>query len=268
MPHLSSSRWTDILLSVTLVGLTSLVGMMTVALDPKRLNRALPFLVSLAAGALLGVAGAHILPEAIREMGRDWHLSALLMAGFVAFFLVEKTMSLLSIHQPHLMPDHTHSHSHDLEAGPHHAVNANLLLGGAIHSFIDGMAVAIAYSANVPAGIATTLAVSLHEVPHHIGDVGVLIHGGLSPSRAVVAKLAATCASIPGVLVVLFPGPQGRSLAAHLLPVTAASFIYISLANLLPELQRERDVKKSIQEIAVFAAGILIMFVLYWLLGE
>ena len=93
-----SSRWAYILISILLVSVTSLVGMLAVAIDRKRLSRFLPYLVSLAAGALLGAAGAHLLPEAIQQLGTDWHLSALLVGGFVVFFLVEKSLSILSCH--------------------------------------------------------------------------------------------------------------------------------------------------------------------------
>ena len=126
------------------------------------------------------------------------------------------------------------------------------------------MAVTIAYSASLPAGIATTLAVLLHEVPHHIGDVGVLIYGGLSARRAVLLKLAATSASILGVAIAVLPGPQGRNLAAHLLPVTTASFIYIAVANLMPELHRENNLKRSVGQVTVLVGGVLIVFALNW----
>ena len=96
MAHLSASLWIKIALSLLAVSLTSLVGISVVAINPNRLQRALPYLISLAAGALLGVAGAHLLPEAIEQLGSDWHLSALLMAGFGAFFVIEKSLSLAS----------------------------------------------------------------------------------------------------------------------------------------------------------------------------
>jgi zinc and cadmium transporter len=143
-------------------------------------------------------------------------------------------------------------------------LRANLLFGGAIHSMLDGMAVTIAYSASIPAGIATTLAVLLHEVPHHIGDVGVLMYGGLPARRAVLLKFAATSASIFGVLIAVLPGPQGRNLAAHLLPVTSASFIYIAVANLMPELHREDNLKRSAVQVAVLIAGVVMVFALNW----
>lgn len=267
MHHPSTSRWAYILVSVTLVSLTSLIGMLSLAFDRDRLNRLLPYLISLAAGALLGAAGAHLLPEAIQQLGSDWHLAGLFLAGFIVFFLVEKSLFLFSSRWPALLAGHEHGlESRRLpERTVNPALRANLLLGGTIHSLIDGMAVAIAYAASVPAGLATTLAVLLHEVPHHIGDIGVLVYGGLTARRAVLLKFAATSASLLGVFVVLLPGPQGRSLAAHLLPVTTASFLYIALANLMPELQREENLKRSVLQIAVFIGGIAILFALNWL---
>ncbi|MDQ2898353.1 MAG: ZIP family metal transporter [Acidobacteriota bacterium] len=254
MPDPTVHRTFYTLASVVLVSGASLVGMLTLALG-RRLRRALPYLVSLAAGALLGAAAAHLLPEAVERLGAGRRFSALLIAGFLGFFLLERTLSLVFGNRLESTGAHAH-HGHS--GGP--TLIANILLGGAIHSLIDGVAVASAYTASASAGLATTIAVLLHEVPHHIGDVGVLIYGGLPRRRAVLLNLLATASAVLGACIVLLAGSKSEALTSALLPITAASFFYIAVANLMPELQRERNVRRSIGQVAVLLAGAALLF--------
>ncbi|MDQ6664028.1 MAG: ZIP family metal transporter [Acidobacteriota bacterium] len=257
MPDLTAQRTFYTLASVLLVTCASLVGMLTLALG-KRMHRALPYLVSLAAGALLGAAAAHLLPEAVERLGAGRRFSALLLAGFFGFFLLERTLSLV-------FGNRLESQGHS--GRQRRALAANILLGGAIHSLIDGVAVASAYAAGAAAGLATTIAVLLHEVPHHIGDVGVLIYSGLPRRRAVLLNLIATASAVLGACIVLLAGSKSEALTSALLPVTAASFFYIAVANLMPELQRERNLRRSIGQIAVLLAGAALLFALSALRG-
>jgi len=255
LPDLTVHRTLYTFASVLLVTAASLLGMLALALG-KRLHRALPYLVSLAAGALLAAAAAHLLPEAVQRLGAGRRFSALLVAGFLGFFLLERTLSLVFGNRL----ESTGSHAHGLAGG--HTLIANILLGGAIHSLIDGVAVASAYTASASAGLATTIAVLLHEVPHHIGDVGVLIYGGLPRRRAVLFNLLATASAVLGACIVLLAGSKSEALTSALLPVTAASFFYIAVANLMPELQRERNVGRSVGQAAVLLAGAALLFAL------
>jgi zinc and cadmium transporter len=107
--------------------------------------------------------------------------------------------------------------------------------------------------------------VLLHEAPHHLGDVGVLVYSGIPARKAVLLKFIATSTAILGALIVLLPGPQGHTIAIHLLPLTAASFIYIALANLMPELQREHNLGRSAGQMAVFLGGVLLLVALNWI---
>ncbi len=264
-PTLSSTRWMLIIASLVVVSLTSLVGMVALAFKRERLDAMLPYLVSLAAGALLGVAGAHLLPEALSELGTNGHLPGLLLAGFAGLFLFEKLMHIVARRWPVLDIDHHHADCERAElpaTREQKTLRINLLFGGGVHSLIDGTAIAIAYTASTSAGIATTVAVLLHEVPHHIGDMGVLLFTGLSPRKAILFKLLATSASLLGAAIMFFPGPQGRSIAADLLPITAASFIYIALSNLMPELRKEQSVSRSIGQVLAFGGGIALLYAL------
>ena|SRR5438477_4370086 len=261
------SYWVYSLVSVAVVSATALVGTVALALQRRLLERLLPFSVSLAAGALLGAAGAHLVPEAIEELGIGRRFSVLFTAGFAGLFLLERAVGILSASGSRAGHNHGLEHQQELfrkmDGGPGStALIANILLGGAIHSFIDGVAVATAYGAGSKTGLATTVAVLLHEIPHHIGDVGVLIYSGLPARRAVILNILATSSSILGALLVLVPGSRVAGVTSLFLPVSAASFLYIAAADLMPELQHEPEIRRSAAQILVLWAGVLLMFLL------
>jgi zinc and cadmium transporter len=232
--------------SVALVTAASLGGAVTFTLGSAK-SGVLPYLISLAAGALLGTASAHFLPEAVDRLGTGTALVVPFLAGFVLFFLFEKLISV------------SHGHEVALADRPHLLVN--VLSGGAIHSYIDGMAVATAYLSNVKLGLLTTFAVLLHEVPHHVGDMGILLYCGLGRRRALLLNFLATGASILGAFFVLLVGTKGI-IADALLPFAAANFIYIATANLMPELQSERTPHRSALQVSCIVIGAVTMVLL------
>jgi zinc and cadmium transporter len=224
----------------------------------------------MAAGALLGTAFGHLLPEAVERLGSGPKLSSLLLASFVCFFVLERTLNLCldggleNYDQPH---DHCHPERFIKQpqialASAHRSTITNLLFGAAIHSFIDGMALATGYSAGTHLGVITTVAVLLHEVPHHIGDVGILIHGGISIRRAVSLNLVAGSTAAFGALLVLLVGTRSEDVTNVLLPFTAANFLYIASASLMPELRRERGIWQSLTQTLLLVLGSLLMFLL------
>jgi zinc and cadmium transporter len=250
------------LIALCIVSGASVMGGVSFALG-RRLQAALPYFLGAAAGALLGTAVTHMLPEAIRRVGVGNRLSLLLIAGFLISFLLERLLWILfrgtgtTEDDGHLHLDaESFHHVHEGESRGHIGLVGNILFGGAVHSFMDGIAIATSFLVGHTIGVATTVAVLLHEVPHHIADVGVLVYGGLSRGRAVVLNLAATfgCA-LGGVLVLVF----GNSdyLASNLLPIAAANFLYIATGILLPELQKEKSGRRSAIQIAclVLALG-------------
>jgi zinc and cadmium transporter len=246
-PHILRSIYA--MTSVALVTAAALGGTITFTLGD-RVTRALPYLVSLAAGALLGTATSHLLPEAIQRLGTGPLLTIPMLAGFVGFFLFEKLFSLISIWVPQGVE------------GPRATLVLNILSGGAIHSFIDGMAVATAYLADLKLGIFTTGAVLLHEVPHHIGNMCVLLNCGVHRRSATVMNVVAAGASLVGALFVLLIGSKADSFASILVPFTAANFIYIATADLMPELQADRDLLRSVGQITFLVLGALMMVTL------
>jgi zinc and cadmium transporter len=252
------------LIALCLVSGASVVGSVSFALG-RRLQAALPYLVGAAAGALLATAVTHMLPEAMERVGVGNRLSLLLMTGFLVSFFLERLLWILfrtangTSHAGHLHLESEPFH-HDHERNRHNNVGlvGNILFGGAVHSFMDGIAIATSFLIGHNIGVATTIAVLLHEVPHHIADVGVLVYSGLTRRRAVVLNLVATfgCA-IGGVLVLIFGSRV--NLANSLLPIAAANFLYIAIGILLPELQREESGRRSAMQIACLVITLILI---------
>ena len=262
------------LLALTLVSVLSLSGSLTVVLG-KRLQALLRYLVGAAAGALLGIAFGDLIPEAVEATGTGPRLGLLLTAGFLGSFLLERVLSSLFQSDDDVsaenslcaeLGDFHHAHEHSAASG--RPLVANILFGGAIHSFIDGIAIATGFTVSLKLGVAATIAVLLHEVPHHVANVAVLIFGGLSKLKAVLWNLLAGSGCLIGGALVLLLGRHVTNLPGILLPVTATNFLYIAGAILVPELQTERNGWRSVKQVFCLAAGVALMFGLSGLLKD
>lgn len=259
------NNWFSVLGSVFFISLLSLTGVFALT---KRglyyLNRLLTYLISLAAGIMLGTAVFHLLPEAAEAMSDGTTFSTIFGASFVFFFTLEK---LLLFH-------HHHADENDLpaaeNAADNHADNQTIvrpfvwinLFGGMIHNLIDGVTIAVTFLLNPSLGAATVVATILHEIPREIGDFAVLIHGGLSVKRALLLNLLTGLVSILGAVAVLALGSHLKGYTNWLMPVAAANFLYIALANLLPELSHIRNRSQSFKQIFLIAFGMWLMFIL------
>jgi zinc and cadmium transporter len=267
--HPLDIHWLYTFGSVAVISAASFTGMLALSLSPHRLAQMIPPLLSLAVGALLGTAFGHLLPESIERVGVGRKLSVLLLAGFLTFFIIEKLLGVWfsgSGDSGHALQHH---HGGILVTDPDCAEDAsrlnrpvitNLLLGAAIHSFMDGMAIGTAYSTGTHLGLITTTAVLFHEAPHHIGDVSILIHKGVPVRQAVGLSLLASGAAAVGGLLVLLVGTRSVGFTTVLLPFTTANFLYIAASNLMPELQHERGLRPSLAQMILFAAGSSLMF--------
>jgi zinc and cadmium transporter len=265
METLRHSEIYDTVAALAAVSLASVAGSASFALG-KRLHAALPYLVSAAAGALLGTALTHLLPEGFELLGSGRLTGVLLLAGFVFSFLLEHLLWLLFHRENHTeaveasLPETGHfHHKHEYSRTTGRALAANILFSGGVHSFIDGIAVAAAFAVGHTVGLATTIAVLIHEVPHHLADVGVLVYSGMTKRRAVLLNFLATLGCAMGGLLVLVCGSGFRPFTAALLPITAANFLYIAVAILMPELQKEQERRRSsIQTVCLIgAAGLM-----------
>jgi len=246
------SPWSYSLISVFLVSLLSFVGLLFLALKEEKLKKILLFLVSFAAGGLLGDAFLHLLPEAVEGTGFNLAVSLTVLIGLLTFFVLEKFISWRHCHIPT-------SKEH-----PHPLAFMNLM-GDCFHNFTDGMIIAASFLANTPLGIATTLAVIFHEIPQEIGDFGVLIHGGFTKNKALLFNFASALMAIGGAILVLFLGTRFINFTRLLIPFTAGGFIYIAGSDLIPELHKETNLAKSLVQMLGLILGIGVMLILLFI---
>lgn len=246
--------WIYSIASVVVVSLISLIGVLTLSLKRERLQRITLFLVSFAVGGLYGDVFIHLLPETFKELGMGLKTSLCILFGILIFFVLEKFIRWRHCHAP-TSTNHLH---------PVVALN---LIGDGVHNLIDGMIIGASFSVSLPLGIATTLAVILHEIPQEIGDFGVLVHGGLSVKRALLFNFVFGLGAIIGAIISLSLGHYFESYTSIVLPITAGGFLYIAGSDLIPELQRGCDVKISfaVGQLLAIILGIAIMALLLFL---
>lgn len=241
--------WIFSLASVFVVSLISLVGVVAISLNVERLKKILLILVSFAVGGLFGDAFIHLLPEAFEKTGSNILVSLLTIGGVLAFFILEKFIYWRHCHVP------------TSEAHPHPVVFMNLV-GDGLHNLLDGIVIAASYAVSIPIGLATTVAVVLHEIPQEMGDFGILIHGGLTRRKAVIWNFLSASLSILGCLVAFTIGRYVKNFSLYVLPLTAGGFIYMAGSDLMPELTKETDTAKSVKQFLALLLGIFIMALL------
>lgn len=237
-----------ILASTILVSLFSFVGVLALSLKKEFMKSITIILVSLAAGALIGGAFLHLIPEAVEaseESGMSIDTLFLsVIGGFVIFFLIEK-----AVHW---------RHCHDVECKIHTFGYMNLI-GDAVHNFIDGLVIAVAFLTDFKTGVATTIAIVFHEIPQEIGDFGVLIHGGFEKRKALLFNFLTALTAVLGGAFGFFLSSRMQWLIPMLLPIASGGFIYIAASDLIPEMRKEVDPKKSAVILLVFLIGIGLM---------
>lgn len=231
-----------ILFSTISVSIVSLAGVMLFAVKEKILKKILLILVSFASGALLGGAFFHLIPESFSVFDESIPMTVVL--GIVVFFLLEKSLW---------------RHCHEKECPVHPFAYLNLV-GDGVHNFIDGVAIAASflYDKSLSLGMATTMAVLMHEIPQELGDFGVLLYGGFGKTRALLFNLLTAMLAVTGALITYFFFPYLPSIN-YILAFTAGGFIYIATTDLIPELHKETNTKNSVVEIAFLLLGIFLM---------
>lgn len=243
------NAWAYSVSSVAVISLISLVGVLTVALGIRRLNWAIPLLISLAVGALLADALVHLLPQAYANTDSPALTSLYVLMGIVAFLVMER----------YLRWHHEH---HALAVEQVLPVGRMSLVSDGIHNLLDGLAIGASYLVSVPIGLATTLAVVLHEIPQEFGNFGVLVHAGYTPRRALFLNFLTALTAFAGVVVSLSLGPAADDYSLFILPFTAGGFIYIAGADLIPELHHEHRFPSSVAQLACVLLGISLMYLL------
>ena len=205
-------------------------------------SRLVPWLVSYAVGALLGVAMLAILPEALEQLPAT-RVFGTLLAGILLFFLLEKLVLW------------RHCHTHDCEV--HDSSGQLVLVGDAFHNFVDGAVIAAAVITSVPLGVTTAIAVAAHEIPQEVGDFAILLHGGYSRRRALMLNALSALAGGAGAVVALLFLDTLPGVLPYVLVLAAASFLYVAMADLIPGLHRGRTDAGSLRQILLIAAGVL-----------
>jgi zinc and cadmium transporter len=243
--HATPSIWLWTIASVAVVSAASLAGAATLVLRPGRIERAQLALISFAAGALLGDAFIHLLPEISKSpAGFDLTASFCLLGGVIAFFVLEKVL-------------HWH-HAHYAHDEVIHPVAVTNLVGDALHNFVDGTIIAGSFLVSTELGIATSLAVVLHEIPQELGDFAILVRAGLKPRRALLLNLYSALTAVIGGVATLLASSVG-DLDRFLVPATAGAFVYIASTDLLPELHKEPDARKSVVQLLGVLGGVAVM---------
>jgi len=238
----------QIIVATTLVGLISFLGILFFGL---KLNvRQITFyLISLASGTMLGVAFLHLIPEAMKENPERVFL--FIAMGVFFFFILEKFLVWRHCHHHQRPEDHTRP-----------VAAAMILSGDAAHNFIDGIIIASSFLVGPATGLSVTLAIVLHEIPQELGDFGVLIHGGLTMKQALFYNaLSATTGVLGGILTYFSLNALGQ-IHSVILPVAAGGFLYIALADLIPQLHEQVAPKQSLAQILLLAAGFGVMMAL------
>jgi zinc and cadmium transporter len=225
------------------------------ALTVHVLGRVVKSLVSLSAGLLLGTALLLVLPEAFESSAGAQELFVTLLAGLLFFFLLEKAELYRHGHH-HEGDDPHHHHQHGFDAEQAGRGGWSVLIGDSIHNFCDGVIIAAAFLADTQLGVVTAMAVIAHEIPQEVGDYVVLLNAGFSRGRALLYNALSGLAAVAGGVLGYFIVGPWEDLFPYLLVVAASSFIYVAVADLLPQLQRRLALRDTLAQIAWIAAGL------------
>lgn len=238
-----------IIIFTVLGSVGSLIGGLLLLLRADLTKKISHLLASFAAGTLLGTAFFELLPEAVEESG-DTNVFAIVLLGILLFFLLERFL-------------HTHHHPHKNEEQEHkkHTI-ALVTIGDTMHNIVDGIVIASTFLVSIPLGIATSIAVIAHEVPQEIGDFGLLLHQGLSRKKVVIINIFSALSALAAALVTYAIGEQVESLHPLLLSLAAGFFIYISLANLIPEIHEKNKRGFALLETIFLFLGVIILWLL------
>jgi zinc and cadmium transporter len=220
------------------------------------LSRLVHHLVSLSTGVLLATALLDLLPEAFESQAPAQALFATLLGGLLFFFLLEKVELYRHSHH-HEGDEHHHHHGFDRQQAGRGGWT--VILGDSIHNFCDGIIIAAAFLTDTRLGIVTSLAIIAHEIPQEVGDYIVLLNAGLSRGRALFYNALSGLAAVAGGVVGYFVVGPWQAFFPYLLVVAASSFIYVSVADLIPQLQHRLSGRDTAVQLAWLAAGLLVV---------
>ncbi len=240
--------------------------------------RLIPLFVSYAVGALLGVVFLDLIPHIFGSTQAPQVSAGWILAGILAFFLLEKlvlwrhnhdhggaAMELMEKHEADGGHDHPH---HDDHAHSPQAAAWMVVVGDAFHNFTDGLAIAIAFMADVRLGIVTAIAIVAHEIPQELGNFLVLVHSGFGKRRALMWNLFSSLATLVGAGLAYLALSQLAGYSIVFLCLAAASMIYVAIADLIPGLHKRTHLGESLQQIALIALGVTSIWLVHTLVGH
>ncbi len=235
-----------------IVSLISLVGIFSLLLKDKLLEKLLDLLIGFSAGGLIGGAFLHLMPEALEESNPSLVFNCVIV-GFILFFILERYFHWRHCHKENCTV-HTFSYLN--------------LIGDTIHNFSDGLVIGASFIVDVHFGIITALVIIFHEIPQEIGDFGVLVYGGFSKFKALYYNFISALTCILGTIIGYYISASLKSFSAYLLPLTAGGFIYIAACDLIPELHKQAGLKKATLSALAFILGVIFILIARLLPGH
>lgn len=235
------------IIATFIVSSVSLVGVFFITIKSDKLNKILLLLVGFSAGAMLGGALLHILPEVSQELDIVY-VGLTIIIGFSLFFMLER---ILHWH---------HCHKNGGECDVHTFAYTNLI-GDGMHNLVDGIVIAAAFATGWPVGVATTLAVIVHELPQEISDYGVLLYAGFTKKKALFYNFISALLAVIGAVIGSVIAKQITGIVPWLLSLAAGGFIYISASDLIPELHKEKNTSKALLSFLTFCGGVIFMLI-------
>ncbi len=261
------------LLSVSLVSVLALAGLLAIPVKPAYMRRIIFVLVSLATGTMLGNAIVHLIPESFEFADKGLiagtTVSILILAGMTFCFVMEKVLKLHCHHGA----EHTHddkdcdAHQDD-EDDNHvhlhgiHPTGHMSLISHMVDNLTDGMLIGSMYLVSIPAGVAVTLAILMHELPMEFGTFGVLVKAGFTKKGAVLVNLSSAGVALIGTILVLVLGSTVKALPVYLTPICGGMVLYITMTSLVPRMLKETNPARSLLQIAIASLGVIVMVLL------
>ena len=232
--------------SVLAISAISFSGLLALSMKERFLRKYVFVLVSLAVGALFGDAFLHLIPESFEGLNQAT-AGILIIAGILIFFGLEKFL-------------HWHHHNEENHTALH--TGKMILVSDGLHNFIDGAIIAASYFAGPGVGIATTIAIILHEIPQEIGDFGVLLHSGYKVKKALFYNFISALLAILGAGLALLLNEFVQTLILYFIPIAAGGFIYIAGSDLVPELHKTKSAGHSMAQFGAIILGVTAMIIL------
>jgi len=227
-----------------------LVASVVLLFGPQVRARVVPSLVSYAVGTLLGAAALGLMPQALATLPPP-RAFATLLGGILTFFILEKLVLLRHCHD-------------DADCQVHQSTVTLVIIGDAVHTFVDGVAIAATTLVSIPLGVSTALAAIAHEIPQEAGDFAILLAAGHSRREALILNATWAIGGLVGALAMLMLGSAIPSIAPYGLAFAAGNFLYIAMADLIPHLHRGETDSNSVRQVVLIALGLLTI----WLVGE